>query len=127
MDLGSHKDHKWKQVGRCVYCEVCNMRLYQGRLPAPGKQEEMATGLDDVLAAARAKVEKKVKKEWDERTPEQEAAYEEGKASYVIGESVMDRIRRGNPHKGTDLASWVNRGWHAAEGKYFRDEDEKRA
>ena len=27
-----HKDHKKKQVGRCVYCVDCGERLYQGKL-----------------------------------------------------------------------------------------------
>lgn len=28
-----HLDHAWKQVGRCVYCGPCNVRLYDGRIP----------------------------------------------------------------------------------------------
>lgn len=28
-----HEDHTWKQIGRCVYCHDCDMRLYQGRIP----------------------------------------------------------------------------------------------
>lgn len=33
--LGEHDDHPWKQVGRCVYCGTCGVRLFQGRVP-PG-------------------------------------------------------------------------------------------
>lgn len=31
--LADHEDHPWKQVGLCVYCEQCGVRLYQGDLP----------------------------------------------------------------------------------------------
>ena len=31
--LVPHMGHKWKQVGRCVYCDDCAARLYQGKLP----------------------------------------------------------------------------------------------
>ncbi|QIN79645.1 hypothetical protein GBA65_15170 [Rubrobacter marinus] len=27
------KDGRWRQVGRCVYCEGCGHRIYQGTLP----------------------------------------------------------------------------------------------
>lgn len=29
-----HAGHVWEQVGRCVYCHDCGLRLYQGRIPA---------------------------------------------------------------------------------------------
>jgi hypothetical protein len=35
--LELHEAHTWKQVGRCVYCDDCQERLYQGRLPAERK------------------------------------------------------------------------------------------
>lgn len=119
MDLAAHADHKWSQQGRCVYCDTCGVRLYQGKLPAPGKQKEEAESIDRLLADARAKFEAKTKKEWDERTPEQHKAWEEGKASYIDGESVLDRMERGNPYKGTPLAAWFNRGWTNAEFAYY--------
>jgi len=28
-----HQDHAWHQVGRCVYCGPCGVRLYQGKIP----------------------------------------------------------------------------------------------
>jgi hypothetical protein len=31
--LTAHEAHTWEQVGRCVYCADCAVRLYQGRLP----------------------------------------------------------------------------------------------
>lgn len=30
--LAEHSEHRWQQVGRCVYCE-CGSRLYQGTVP----------------------------------------------------------------------------------------------
>jgi rhamnogalacturonyl hydrolase YesR len=29
-ELGRHKRHSWSQVGRCVFCDGCGARLYQG-------------------------------------------------------------------------------------------------
>jgi hypothetical protein len=88
MDFADHADHTWSQQGRCVWCDDCGIRLYQGTLPARGEQKRQATDIDNMLAAARKRVEERDKKAWDERTPEQEAAYEEGRASYVPGESI---------------------------------------
>lgn len=31
--LATHADHPKRQVGPCVYCEQCNVRLYQGYDP----------------------------------------------------------------------------------------------
>jgi len=31
--LAEHEPHRWEEVGPCVYCADCNMRLYQGSLP----------------------------------------------------------------------------------------------
>lgn len=31
-DIAQHDAHKRKQVGPCVYCIDCNLRLYQGKL-----------------------------------------------------------------------------------------------
>jgi len=120
MNLSDHAEHVWSQQGRCVWCDDCGIRLYQGKLPARGEQKEHATDIDNVLAPLRKKVEEKSKKAWEERTPEQNAAFEEGRASYVPGESIMDRMKRGNPYKGTDLAAWHNRGWQNAENDYYQ-------
>lgn len=30
--LNGHDTHERKQVGRCVYCVTCNVKLYQGTL-----------------------------------------------------------------------------------------------
>jgi len=32
-ELGRHASHTWKQIGRCVYCDDCKTRLYQGQIP----------------------------------------------------------------------------------------------
>lgn len=29
-----HEGHTWEQVGLCVYCVDCEVRLYQGTVPA---------------------------------------------------------------------------------------------
>lgn len=39
--LEAHADHPWKEVGPCVYCEPCGVRLYQGSIPAK-KNPELA-------------------------------------------------------------------------------------
>jgi hypothetical protein len=31
--LAEHDDHPWSQVGPCVYCDPCGIRLYQGSIP----------------------------------------------------------------------------------------------
>lgn len=31
--LNPHIDHPWVQVGRCVICGPCGVRLYQGTIP----------------------------------------------------------------------------------------------
>jgi hypothetical protein len=31
--LSTHVDHSWSQVGLCVYCADCGVRLYDGSLP----------------------------------------------------------------------------------------------
>jgi len=32
-NIAKHNEHAWKQIGRCVYCDDCGERLYQGRIP----------------------------------------------------------------------------------------------
>jgi hypothetical protein len=122
VNLADHADHTWSQKGRCVYCDTCKVRLYQGKLPVPGQQKNYATATDAVLNAAREHVLARVTKEWDERTPEQTAVWEQGRASYVMGESIMDRMRRGNPYKDTPLAKWFNLGWQNAENAHFGED-----
>lgn len=39
-DIARHRDHLLRQVGRCVYCDDCNERLYQGTLPRKGVTDE---------------------------------------------------------------------------------------
>lgn len=40
-DLASHVDHDLAQVGRCVYCNTCGQRLYQGKLWTPKERDEL--------------------------------------------------------------------------------------
>lgn len=39
--LTAHDEHEQKQVGPCVYCVPCNVRLYQGKL---NKEKRNAQG-----------------------------------------------------------------------------------
>lgn len=34
MSLAEHEAHTWEQVGLCVWCTDCDVRLYEGELPA---------------------------------------------------------------------------------------------
>lgn len=43
----------WTGVGRCVYCDTCRARLYQG---SPAKDEEGRTAMLGLLAAMREKL-----------------------------------------------------------------------
>jgi len=40
--LAEHQEHEWRQIGRCVYCQPCNVRLYQGTLPPNRKPKRSA-------------------------------------------------------------------------------------
>jgi len=43
--LAEHAPHPWRQVGGCVYCVPCGLRLYQGDLPEhkdPGRAARQA-------------------------------------------------------------------------------------
>jgi len=40
--LAEHAAHEWRQIGRCVYCQPCNIRLYQGTLPPERKGRKRA-------------------------------------------------------------------------------------
>lgn len=31
--LAEHERHRWAQVGPCVWCDDCDVRLYNGQLP----------------------------------------------------------------------------------------------
>ena len=38
LSIQPHEQHSWKQVGRCVWCEPCGVRLYQGTIPKEKKR-----------------------------------------------------------------------------------------
>jgi hypothetical protein len=43
--LAAHEEHRWVEVAPCVYCDDCNIRLYQGTLPErkdPGRAARQA-------------------------------------------------------------------------------------
>lgn len=41
--LEEHRPHKWEEIGPCVYCADCNVRLYQGTLPPDKAPANRAT------------------------------------------------------------------------------------
>ena len=43
--IEQHRDHEWREVPPCVYCVPCDVRLFQGSIPAEK---------DPALAAKRA-------------------------------------------------------------------------
>lgn len=50
MNLAEHADHPWVQRGRCVYCETCRVRLFQGKVPkTDGARRAFALMMDRVL------------------------------------------------------------------------------
>lgn len=40
--VSEHVEHPWEQVGSCVYCTPCGVRLYQGRVPDDETRPAMA-------------------------------------------------------------------------------------
>ena len=39
--LAKHAEHPWKQVGACVYCDTCGVRLYQGEALTEQEKAEL--------------------------------------------------------------------------------------
>jgi len=60
--LRGHADHAWEKRGRCVYCTPCDMRLYAGALPGPGKKADMIEALDGAREALRELVRRRGKR-----------------------------------------------------------------
>lgn len=46
--LGGCIDHEHEQVGRCVYCQPCGRRLYQGTVMSASDRAELKTALAEV-------------------------------------------------------------------------------
>lgn len=46
-ETSAHAQHTWAQVGPCVYCADCDVRLYQGQLPADRRPPCYAHEWDD--------------------------------------------------------------------------------
>lgn len=40
--IAEHTDHEWEQVGRCVWCKPCSVRLYQGEVCTGPEKEALA-------------------------------------------------------------------------------------
>ena len=41
MKLADHVDHEWREVGRCVYCVPCGLRLFQGKIAKDRQAQAM--------------------------------------------------------------------------------------
>jgi hypothetical protein len=46
-DLNKHACHPWKQVGPCVYCDTCNVRLYQGEPFTDEEKQELRAAITE--------------------------------------------------------------------------------
>src|SRR6266702_2094025 len=55
VDLARHADHKLSKHGRCVYCDTCNVRLYQGLMLGAEDRAELRKMLDEHGTATRGK------------------------------------------------------------------------
>ena len=52
--MTEHVTHTWVRVPPCVYCEDCNVRLYQGELPQNQQgKESIAAMLDAAMLVWR--------------------------------------------------------------------------
>lgn len=58
MSVGVHGEHKWEQIGSCVYCADCNVRLFRGMLPtSPSMKSRTALCLEEIARAAERLLE----------------------------------------------------------------------
>lgn len=122
MKFSDHVSHEWQQVGPCVYCS-CGPRLYQGKLVKD--KAATAAAMDAITEAHEKKAAERDRKEWAERTPEQERAYGEGREAFRDDFSVVDRLglnpytpkKTGKPlgHPDTQLMRWWSWGWDDVE------------
>ena len=58
--IADHVDHEWVQMGGCVWCDNCQLRLYKGRLGNPENKVRQAQMLDDIIQAARNRAARRV-------------------------------------------------------------------
>ena len=100
-----------------------------GHTPDPETLAREDSALEKILAEARAKIIDREERAWANRTPEQMAAYEEGREAFrpsSAGESGPLIEHKANPYRrmepesaGRALVSWFQRGWFKAEGEWF--------
>jgi hypothetical protein len=55
VDLARHADHKLSKHGRCVYCDTCGQRLYQGLMLSAEDRAELRKILDEHGTSTRGK------------------------------------------------------------------------
>jgi hypothetical protein len=55
IDLARHADHKLSKQGRCIYCDTCGQRLYQGLMLSDADRAELRKMLDAPGTATRGK------------------------------------------------------------------------
>lgn len=127
-------------------CEKCGKRIgwfgnLSDRPPCSGcghaidpeKLKLADAELEKTMAAARANIIERAEHEWRHRTPEQEAAYEEGRSAYVntprpagsLSDPLLQssvnpyaRLERENPK--FQLCRWFARGWNNAESARYQ-------
>lgn len=89
--------------------------------------------LERMLAESRAKILERAEHEWRHRTPEQGAAFEEGRKAYVdtprppgsLSDPLLQhhvnsyfRLEKENPKRA--LGKWFARGWNNAESERYQ-------
>ena len=55
VELARHADHKLSKHGRCIYCDTCGQRLYQGLMLGAEDRAELRKLLDEHGTATRGK------------------------------------------------------------------------
>jgi hypothetical protein len=61
LAIMAHDEHEWEQVGRCVYCHDCGVRLYQGTIPPSHTAVQVKTERD---YAVNPKAGDEMRKRW---------------------------------------------------------------
>lgn len=119
-----------------ITCPKCGRRIgWSGELKDQpvckcgyvGSKEE-TDRLEKIFQEARVEFDKFHADRWAKATPEQKSAFEVGKASYIPGKRMMDKVGE-NPYsarnsgtKDHELYSWWNEGWTRSQNKYLESQ-----
>lgn len=93
-----------------------------GQKPNTKELFELKKEIDEMIAVAEREQDEK----WKNRTPEEDDAYDRGKAAFEPDVRRIE-VHRRNPHfttvkEPTDpLSSWWMWGWNAAESEHYRE------